>query len=85
MKRLAIVSVLALSACEGKQAPTACGPIAQVAVNAGETVVVTACFTDANEDMLSYTATSSNRLQLPRSRSPARRSPSRGWRRATPR
>ncbi len=59
VKRLAIVSVLALSACEGKQAPTACGPIAQVAVNAGETVVVTACFTDANEDMLSYAATSS--------------------------
>ena len=59
MRRFAIVSVLALSACEGKQAPVACGPIPQVAVNAGETVVVTACFTDANEDMLSYAATSS--------------------------
>ena len=60
MTRLATVSLLALYACESQEAPTACGPIPQATVNAGETTVVTACFTDANEDVLSYTATSSD-------------------------
>ena len=60
MRRFALLSVLALSACESQETPTACGPIPQATVNAGETTVVTACFTDANGDMLSYTATSSN-------------------------
>ena len=47
-------------ACESPVAPTACGPLPQVTVNVGETSSVAACFNDANGDMLSYTATSSN-------------------------
>ncbi len=48
------------AACESPVAPTACGPLPQVTVNVGETSSVSACFNDANGDMLSYTATSSN-------------------------
>ena len=58
MRRFAILSLLALSACDA--APVPCGALPQVTVNAGESSSVTACFTDANGDMLSYTATSSN-------------------------
>ena len=60
MKRFAILSLLALAACgEGPAAPVPCGSLPQVTVNAGEESSATACFTDANGDMLSYTATSS--------------------------
>ncbi len=48
------------AACESPVAPAACGPLPQVTVNVGETAIVAACFNDANGDMLSYTAASSN-------------------------
>ena len=48
------------AACESPVAPAACGPLPQVTVNVGETSSVAACFNDANGDMLSYTAASSN-------------------------
>ena len=58
------VSVLLIAlwaaACESPVAPAACGPLPQVTVNVGETSSVAACFNDANGDMLSYTAASSN-------------------------
>ncbi len=60
MKRLAILPLLALAACESPQPPAACGPIPQVTVNAGETAAATACFNDPNGDALVYSATSSN-------------------------
>ncbi len=60
MKRFAILSLLAVAACgEDPAAPVPCGSLPQVTVNTGETTTATACFTDANGDMLSYTATSS--------------------------
>ncbi len=52
-------SVLAV-ACESPVAPVACGPLPQVTVNVGEISNVAACFNDANGDVLTYTATSSN-------------------------
>ncbi len=48
------------TACESPVAPAACGPLPQVTVNVGETSSVAACFNDANGDMLSHTAVSSN-------------------------
>ncbi len=60
MKRLAILPLLALAACESPQPPAACGPLPQVTVNAGETATATACFNDPNGDALVYSATSSN-------------------------
>ncbi len=60
VKRFAVLSVLAVAACgEDPAAPVPCGSLTQVTVNTGETTTATACFTDANGDMLSYTATSS--------------------------
>ena len=56
---LLLIALLA-TACESPVAPAACGSPPQVTVNVGETSSVTACFNDANGDMLSYTATSSN-------------------------
>ena len=60
MKRLAVLLVLFLAACESDEPPAACGSIPQVTVNAGETATATACFTDPNGDVLAYSATSSN-------------------------
>ena len=56
----ALLITLWAAACESPAAPASCGPLPQVTVNVGETTTVTACFNDANGDMLSYTATSSN-------------------------
>ena len=52
--------IFLVSACENPQPPTACGSIPQQTVAVGETGTVTACFTDPNEDMLSFAATSSD-------------------------
>ena len=60
MKRLAILLLLAPAACESPEPPTACGPIPQVTVSAGETATATACFNDPNGDALVYSATSAN-------------------------
>ena len=60
MRRIAILPLFVLAACESEAPPAACGPIPQVTVNAGETATATACFTDPNGDMLTYSATSSN-------------------------
>jgi len=57
---LLLLVALAAAACESPVAPAACGSIPQVTVNVGETSNVTACFNDANGDVLNYTATSSN-------------------------
>ena len=56
----ALLIALCAAACESPVAPAACGPLPQVTVNVGETSSVAACFNDANGDMLSYTAASSN-------------------------
>ncbi len=55
-----LLIALVAAACESPAAPTACGSLPQVTVNVGETANVSACFGDANGDVLSYTATSSN-------------------------
>lgn len=55
-----ILVAVAIAGCESPAAPAACGPLPQITVNVGETSNVTACFNDANGDVLSYTATSSN-------------------------
>ncbi|MDE2975773.1 MAG: Ig-like domain-containing protein [Gemmatimonadota bacterium] len=60
MQRLAVLSLLALAACEGPEPPARCADIPQVTVNAGETATVAACFNDPNGDALVYSATSSN-------------------------
>ena len=57
----AILVALGVIACENPQPPAACGPLPQVTVNAGESATVSACFNDPNGDMLTYSATSSNR------------------------
>ena len=57
---VAALGVLAVAACENPQAPVSCGPIPAVTVNVGESSTVTACFNDANGDMTSVTASSSN-------------------------
>ena len=49
-----------VAACESPMAPTACGPLPQVTVHAGETVSVTACLNDPNGDALGYALASSN-------------------------
>ena len=56
----ALVGLVAAACGEGPAAPVACGPLPEVTVNAGEKSSVAVCFTDANGDMLSYAATSSN-------------------------
>ncbi len=56
----ALLASLLAGACESPVAPVACGPLPQVTVNVGETSNVAACFNDANGDVLTYTATSSN-------------------------
>ena len=60
MKRLTLPALLALASCESAEAPVACGPIADVTVNVGETTTAAACFNDANGDVLSYSVVSSD-------------------------
>ena len=47
-------------ACEHPVAPTSCGPIPQQTINVGGNAGVTACFNDADGDVLSYAVSSSN-------------------------
>ncbi len=49
-----------VAGCEHPEAPTMCGAIPEQAVVVGETATVGACFEDANGDMLSYAASSSD-------------------------
>ena len=56
----AFLIALVAAACESPAAPISCGPLPQVTVNVGETSTVTACFDDANGDLLSYTASSAD-------------------------
>ena len=56
----ALLIALLAAACESPAAPASCGPLPQVTVNVRETSTVAACFNDANGDILTYTATSSN-------------------------
>ena len=55
-----LLIALGAAACESPVAPAACGPLSAVTVNVGETSSVAACFNDANNDVLTYTASSSN-------------------------
>ena len=48
------------AACESPQPPASCGAMPQVTIHVGETSVVSACFNDPNEDMLTYSVSSSN-------------------------
>ncbi|MYB97143.1 MAG: hypothetical protein F4X60_01105 [Gemmatimonadetes bacterium] len=54
------ILVALVAACEDPQPPAACGAIPQVTIHTGESATVSACFSDPNEDMLAYTAVSSN-------------------------
>ena len=56
----ALALSLVLASCESPAAPVSCGPIPQQTINVGESISVSVCFNDANGDMLSYSATSSN-------------------------
>ena len=58
----AVAGVVAglIMACENPQAPVSCGPIPQQTVHVGESASITACFNDANGDVLSYAVSSSN-------------------------
>ena len=56
----ALAGLVAAGCGDDPAAPVACDPLPQLTVNAGEESSVAVCFTDANGDMLSYTATSSN-------------------------
>lgn len=56
----ALLSTVALAACESPMAPTACGSLPQVTVHVGETASVTACFNDPNGDALGLALASSN-------------------------
>ena len=62
MKRLAVLVLLALAACEkSPEPPSACGPAPPpTTVNATETATVAFCFDDPNGDVLEYSAKSSN-------------------------
>ena len=60
-RRLSLLLIaLVAAACENPLAPVSCGPLPQVTVTVGETSTVTACFDDANGDLLSYAASSSD-------------------------
>ena len=52
--------ILLVVACEEQLPPAACGSISPLTIAVGERGTVTACFTDPNGDMLSYTVTSAN-------------------------
>ena len=60
---VAATLVLLVAACEEQQAPVACGldlAPGPLPLAVGVRTTVTACFTDPNGDVLSYTATSAN-------------------------
>lgn len=54
------VLVALVAACEDPQPPAACSAIPEVTIHTGESATVTACFSDPNEDVLTYSVTSSN-------------------------
>lgn len=56
----AAILILLVAACEDPQPPAACGSVPQQTVGVGATSTVTVCFTDPNEDMLSFAASSSD-------------------------
>ena len=60
MKRLPVLPLLALAACDSRESPSACADIPPVTVYAGDTAAVAACFADPDGDELVYSATSSN-------------------------
>ena len=57
---VAATLILLVAACEEQLPPAACGSIPPVTIAEGERSAVTACFTDPNGDVLSYSATSSS-------------------------
>ena len=54
------ILVALVAACEDPQPPAACSAIPEVTIHTGESATVTACFSDPNEDVLTYSVTSSN-------------------------
>ena len=59
-RALTSILVALVVACKNPQPPAACGTTPQVTIHTGESAAVTACFSDPNEDMLTYSAMSSN-------------------------
>ena len=55
-----LILLVFVAACEEQLPPAACGSISPLTTIEGERSAVTACFTDPNGDVLSYTATSAN-------------------------
>ena len=56
----AMIGAVLLAACENPQPPGLCGTIAEQTVVVGETATVSACFDDANGDMLSFGVSTSD-------------------------
>lgn len=56
----ATVLVPFLAACENPEAPAMCGAIPEQTLTVGETATVNACFEDANGDLLTFSASSSD-------------------------
>ena len=56
----ALVGMVLLGACENPQPPGLCGAIPEQTVVVGETATVSACFNDANGDVLSYGVSTSD-------------------------
>ena len=57
---VAATLILLVAACEEQLPPAACGSISPVTIAEGERNTVTACFTDPNGDVLSYSSISSS-------------------------
>ena len=56
---LMVLTALAVG-CEDPVAPVSCGSVPQQTINVGATATVPVCFNDANGDMVSLSASSSN-------------------------
>ena len=57
---LPVATMVLLAACDSPQSPMNCGAIPEQSVVVGETATVNACFEDANGDLLTYSASSSD-------------------------
>lgn len=57
---LALLAAVLITACENPQPPASCGTVPEQTIHVGESATVSVCFSDPNEDMLTFAATSSD-------------------------